>query len=67
MRNKVVTGFEEDYLRRRLFRDVEILLSIFADDQNLINASVYLIVTVLRAVEAVIGVSLKHRSELNMY
>lgn len=62
MKNKVLKGFDEDSLER-LFKDVEILLSVFPDDPSVVNASVDLIVTVLRAVETAIGFFLEHRGK----
>lgn len=62
VRKKVKASFEDENFLR-LFSNIEVFLSVFPEDQNIVNASVKLCHSLFRAIEEGIVFFIKHRSE----
>ena len=61
VRQEVVSGLDE---LERTLPDIESYLAIFPNDNNIINASVDLVVATLKAIEDLIGYYTRHLGEL---
>lgn len=59
-RGKLTSAFNEDALEKT-FGDIEIFLAVFQGDDNIIEASVDLLATTLRAVENTMAFFLSHQ------
>lgn len=62
VRKKVKASFEDENFLR-MFSNIEVFLSVFPEDQNIVNASVKLCHSLFRAIEEGIAFFIKHRSE----
>ena len=54
MRNKIASTFNEDSLEEQI-NDIEVFLTLYPDRQRIRDASIDLVVSIMKAVEDVIG------------
>jgi hypothetical protein len=63
VRNQVSSNFNGDALEER-FDDIEVFLGLFPDDKKIRDASIALVVSVMKAVEDAIGFFLSSQGRL---